>query len=178
MMASIWTTRTRFLLLAAGVLLAASLAREGWEWYAYADERRALTRMTSEIESAALTLMRTQLAADSLRGVIEETDARLRRHRLDLDRIERRADGGGLPPALYRAYRRGLEQYNQRIVGRNAEYTRWREIVQRNHGAVDRYNVLADSMRLLGTRMGEPYLAIPSPSEVAVRHGLGPGTHP
>ena len=31
---------------------------------------------------------------------------------------------------------------------------------------------LADSMRAVGRRMGEPYLSIPSPAEVAVRHGL------
>lgn len=177
-MAPIWTARSGFLLLAAGALLAAALAREGWEWYAYADEREALTRITADLDSAALTVMQTQLRADSLRKVIEAADARLRDFRLELDRIERRADGEGLPPAIYDEYRRGLDRYNQHVVARNSEFSLWREVVQRNHGAVDRYNLLADSMRLLGARMGEPYLEIPSPAEVAVKHGLDPQVSP
>lgn len=171
-MARIWTPRTRFLLIAAAVVLAANLARQTYRWYAYADERQELRRMGVELESAGLAVMRTQLFADSLRAVIEAADHELRDDRLSLDRIERRADGDGLPPALYEEYRRGLDLYNGRVAARNERFEQWRGVVTRNHGAVDRYNLLADSMRLLGARMGEPYLSIPSPAELAVRHGL------
>ena len=34
------------------------------------------------------------------------------------------------------------------------------------------YNRLADSILTLGRKMGEPYIAIPSPADVGVRHGL------
>jgi hypothetical protein len=89
-----------------------------------------------------------------------------------LTSIERRAGDRGLPPTLYEDYRRRLERYNERVAARNDQYERWRGIVERNHRAVDSYNALADTMRNLGERMGEPYLSIPSPAEVAVRHGL------
>lgn len=168
-----WNTRTRFLLLVAFALLAMNLGRQGYRWIAYADEREELALLTTRLESAGLAVMQTQLLADSLRAGIEAADARLRQDRLALDRMERRAEGRGLPPALYDEYRYALERYNQQVLERNDRFQRWRGVVSRNHASVDLYNQLADSMRALGTRMGEPYLAIPSPAELAVRHGLG-----
>lgn len=171
-MASIWTTRTRFLLLVAAVVVAINVGRQGYRWFAFADEREDLRRLSVELDGVALTVMRTQLVADSLRRVIEAADSDLRSDRGQLTAIEARADGDGLPVALYEEYRRGLERYNRRVASRNVEYERWRGIVDRNHRAVDAYNLLADSIRGLGRRMGEPYISIPSPAEVAVEHGL------
>ena len=171
-MASIWTTRTRFLLVVAGLLLAVNLGRQGYRWFAHADERVELRRLGDELEDAALAVVRTQLLADSLRGAIEQADDSLRIERAGIRRIERRAEAFSLPPTLYDEYRRELSRYNRRVETRNARYEEWRTVVEDNHRSVDRYNGLADSMRSLGRQMGEPYLAIPSPAEVALRHGL------
>jgi hypothetical protein len=171
-MATIWTARTRFLLIVAALLIAANVGRQGYRWFAFADERADLRRLSAKLEATALAVMRTQILADSLRRTIETVDAGLGGDRQELSRVERRAEGDGLPPLLYDEYRRGLERYNARVVTRNRDFERWREVVSRNHRAVDGYNALADSIRGLGNRMGEPYIAIPSPAEVAVRHGL------
>ena len=171
-MASIWTARTRFLLLIVVVMLTANVGRQLYRWLAYGEERDELRRVTVQLDSAALNVMRTQLLAGTLRDSIASIDARLEADRRTLAGIERRADGNGLPPALYEQYRRRREAYNTRVEVRNEQYDRWRGVVDRNHTAVNSYNALADSMRNLGDRMGEPYLAIPSPAEVAVRYGL------
>ena len=167
-----WTPRARLLLLAASVILAANLGRQLYRWAAFADERTMLGGLGAELESVALEVMRTQLLADSLRTAIHSLDADLRERRRILARLERRSEIGALSPMLYEEYRRGLEDYNETVSGRNARYERWVEVVNRNHDAVRGYNLLADSMRVVGRRMGEPYLSIPSPAEVAVRHGL------
>lgn len=171
-MASIWTARTRILVVAAGALLAINLGRQAYRWIAYEEERGELRRLGEALDASALEVMRTQLRADSLRGVIERFDDTLRAERREILAMERRADAFGLPPAIYEEYRSGLAGYNRRVGARNGAYDRWREVVASNHRFVDRYNALADSMRRLGRRMGEPYLAIPSPAEIAVRHGL------
>ena len=171
-MASMWTPRTRLLLLVASLLLVANLSRQLYRWIVFADERQTLGRLNGELESAALQVMRTQLLADSLRTAIHSLDAELRQRRGALARLERRSEIGALSPLLYEEYRRGLEAFNGTVAARNGRYERWVDVVNRNHVAVQAYNGLADSMRALGRRMGEPYLSIPSPAEVAVRHGL------
>lgn len=171
-MASMWTPRARLLLVVASILLAANLGRQLYRWAAFADERETLGTLSGELETVALEVMRTQLLADSLRTAIHSLDGILRERRRALARLERRSELGTLSPMLYEEYRRGLEAYNETVVARNGRYERWAVVVNRNHDAVRGYNLLADSMRAVGRRMGEPYLSIPSPAEVAVRHGL------
>lgn len=171
-MASTWNARTRVLLLIAALLLAISLGRQVYRWLAYADERDDLRRLGNDLEGAALAVMRSQLLADSLHLSIRGLDSELASERLELAALERRAKGGALPPRLYDDYREELRDYNRKVELRNGGYDRWREVVARNHRAVQSYNLLADSIRGIGSRIGEPYIAIPSPAEVAVRHGL------
>jgi hypothetical protein len=171
-MASMRTPRTRLLLVVASLILAANLGRQLYRWAAFADERQTLGRLSGELESVALDVMRTQLLADSLRTAILSLDAELRERRRDLARLERRSESGSLSALLYDEYRRRLDAYNETVVARNGRYERWAEVVNRNHEAVRGYNLLADSVRAIGRRMGEPYLSIPSPAEVAVRNGL------
>ena len=57
---------------------------------------------------------------------------------------------------------------------RNDKLGEWRAVVESNHAAADRYNLLADSMRSVAARMGDPYYAVPSPVELAVAHGIRP----
>jgi hypothetical protein len=171
-MASIWTTRTRLLLLIAAAAPAANLGRQLYRWIAFGEERQVLGDLRPALEGSALEVMRTQLLADSLRGAIRELDGELNADRVTLARLERSAQGRGLPPRIYEQYTARLEAYNRKVDLRNGHYDRWRGVVNRNHEAVTRYNLLADSMRAVGRRMGEDYLSIPTPAEVAVRHGL------
>ena len=168
-------SRLHFFLLVLAVIVAVNLARQGYGWVAYADERSDLRRLTIQLDSSALQVVGTSVEAARLRSVIEEADAWLSNQRAELDRVERRAAGGGVPPALYDGYLRTLERYNGRVNERNERYERWREVVAANHRAVDRYNAVADSMRAVGARMREPYIDVPSPAEVAARHGWGEG---
>lgn len=174
-MSSHWSARTRFLLLALGMLVAVNLGRQLYRWVAFADEREVLGRVMEEVDSAALMVIRTRMLADSLRSSIESADAGLRQDREMLAALERRAENNRLPPMIYEGYRTILDRYNRRVAARNAIFERWRDEVASNHHAVRRYNALADSIRGLGTRMGEPYIAIPTPAEAAARHGLAPG---
>ena len=96
-MASIWNTRTRFLLLVAAVIVAINVGRQGYRWFAFADEREDLRRLSGELDAVALAVMRTQLVADSLRRVIEAADSGLRSDRGALSAIESRADGSTSP---------------------------------------------------------------------------------
>lgn len=171
-MGSIWTARTRLLILAAGLLLAFKLGREVYRWIAFGDERDDLRRLGVELDATALAVMRTQLLADSLRRAIHQLDADLKADRAALSVFERRADRGGLPPLLFDEYREDLDEYNGKVAARNTGYDRWTSVVERNHRAVGGYNVLADSIRGIGATIGEPYIFVPSPAEVAVRHGL------
>lgn len=164
-------SRLHFFLLFLTVVVAVNLARQGYGWVAYADERAELRRLAVRLDSAGLTVVRTSVEAARLREVIEEADGWLADQRRELDRVERRAAGGGVPPTLYDGYLRTLERYNERVNERNDRFERWREVVTANHHAVDRYNALADSMRAVGARMREPYIDVPSPAEVAARHG-------
>lgn len=165
--------RLRFLLLVLAAIVVVNLARQGYRWVAYGDERADLRRLSVHLDSTALQVVRTSVEAARLRSVIEEADGWLAEQRTELDRMERRAAGGGVSPALYDGYRRMLERYNGRVGERNERYERWREVVAANHHAVDRYNALADSMRAVGVRMREPYIDVPSPAEVAARYGVG-----
>jgi hypothetical protein len=171
-MGSLWNARTRLLLYIAAALLVVNLGRQLYRWAAFADERDDLRRLGVELDGAALGVMRTQLLADSLRGAIQTLDSRLEAQRAALAALERAANGGGLPPQLYEEYRADLDEYNGSVAARNDGFDRWRAVVERNHLAVGNYNVLADSIRSIGVTIGEPYISIPSPAEVAVRHGL------
>lgn len=164
--------RVASLLVLVGVLIAFKLSQQLYGWFAYADERVQLQELSVRLEDAGLSVMRTQLGADSLRAEIERMDRRLGEERRAVSAYDRHVRDGALPAHLYDAYRTELERYNRRVEERNALFNRWKEIVGGNHAAVGRYNALADSIRTLATRIGEPYFQIPSPVELAVKRGL------
>ena len=164
-------SRIRFLLLVMGLVVAVNLGRQGYRWFAHADERADLRHLSVQLDSSGLLVVRTGVEAARLREEIEEADAWLAEQREALDAAERRAGGGGVSPVLYEGYRRALDRYNAGVHDRNRLFEEWRTVVAENHTAVDRYNATADSMRAVGARMGEPYLDIPSPAEVAARKG-------
>jgi hypothetical protein len=171
-MASTWIARIRVFFAVTAVIVAINVVRQLYRWFAFEEERVELVRLNHEVEGTALEVMRTQLQADSLRGVIQEMDGDLGAQRRGLQRLERRAGEGGLPPLLFQEYRQLLDETNDLVAVRNHSFEEWRTVVEGNHRAVRRYNALADSIRGIGAKMGEPYLSIPSPAEVATRHGL------
>ncbi|MEX2571004.1 MAG: hypothetical protein WD737_06840 [Gemmatimonadota bacterium] len=154
------------------MIAAAKVGQQLWRWYAFADERVAVATLEAQLDSAGLGVISTHLRADSLRIAIEGLDDELARSRQQLDRYERQAGSGGMLQSLQGRHRDDLAAFNQRVRERNAHFSGWRTVVDSNHVYVDRYNLLVDSIQALTARMGEPYYSIPSPAEIANRHGL------
>jgi hypothetical protein len=107
-----------------------------------------------------------------MRLVMEKEDAALEAELRALRRFDRMARGGALPTEIYARYRADLDRHNLHVGERNERLRDWQAILARNHAAVDRYNVLADSIRDIATKMGEPYYAVPTPAEAAMERGL------
>jgi len=171
-MGSIWTTRTRLLLVAAALLLVFKLGQEVYRWAVFGEERDSLRRLSVVLESTALNVMRTQLVADSLHRAIYLLDEHLEAERSALASFGHRARRGDLSTLAYDRYRELLDAFNRKVAARNESYERWKGVVDNNHRSVEGYNLLVDSIRSIGRAIGEPYISIPSPAEVAVRHGL------
>jgi len=157
------------------VLLAIILVKvgeEGYRWYAFADQREQLREMNTRLEEAGYQLVHGRIQVDSLRGALVAADAELAEGRTRLDSLERFADRATLPPGVYERYRAELTRFNRSVAQRNALLVGLESSVHRNHEAVDRYNVLADSIRAVAASLGEPYYDVPSPVELAARRGL------
>ncbi len=153
------------LLLVVGLRLTSDLYR----WWAYQEERATITALRPELEEAALGVVRTQLMLDSLQARVAELDAELDREREVLETREAAISGGAVTGAMEARYRQSLEGYNRRARARNQLLSQWRVAVRANHEHVDRYNALADSLRALSARAGEPHYPVPTPAEIADR---------
>lgn len=160
------------LLLILAAIAVAKLGQQVFRWFAYAEEREQLQALGLQVERAGLEVVHTGLRADSLRAMIERTDRELAAAKTAVSAYHRHAVGGALPAHLYGAYQEELNAYNRSVTQRNAHFEEWQRVVTQNHDAVNRYNELADRIRALATRMGEPYYSVPSPAELALRHGL------
>lgn len=162
------------LLLLLTLVVAVKMGDQLYRWYAFADERERLRAWSEQLEEAGAEVIRTQMRADSLREVIRAADAELKAARRAIERYESFAREDALPEHLYGSYRREVDEYNRGVGARNQGFSDWREVVMRNHAAVARYNALVDSIRRTAERIGEPYIAIPSPAEAAARRGVLP----
>jgi predicted nucleic acid-binding Zn-ribbon protein len=167
-----WRSRAGAILAVVAALLAVKLLQEGYRWYAYGDQRDQIREMTHRLEDLGYRVIRTQLAADSLRDQIESVDTELDRERRRMDAMERRATLGALTHQDFERYRVELDAFNQRIGERNARLSAWQEVISENHDVVSRYNQLADSIRAVAATMGEPYFDVPAPVDMAARRGL------
>jgi hypothetical protein len=157
------------LLLLVGV---AKLGQELYRWYAFPEERAVLARLEHALEYEALGVILTQLRVDTLRAEIRARDEALGISRDDLDRFERDAAAGPISEGFARAYRVDLRAHNRRVAERNELLNELLGSVQVNQEHVSRFNVLADSVRLIAARLGEPYYSVPTPAELADRRGL------
>lgn len=169
--------RRRLLLLLAVlfVVVGGKLGVQLFRWYAYAEERARLGAVTHRLEDSGFEVVRTQLTADSLREQIERADSQLYAARRGVSIYDKYAVGGSLPTHLYDTYRAELDEYNRHVGDRNRWFEEWKEVVARNHRAVESYNARVDTMRALAAEIGEPYISIPTPAEIASRRGLSRG---
>jgi hypothetical protein len=145
-----------------------------YQWIAYADERTLLVQLREQTVDIGADVVRTAAQADTLRASIEQFDRRLDESRRTVERYGRFASQGMLPRHLYDSYRSDLAAYDAEVARRNEMFSAWKEIVRRNQDAVERYNALADSVRLIANQMGDPYYPVPLPAEAALERGLVP----
>lgn len=166
--------RQRLTAVAAVLLLmgGAKVGQELYRWKAYAPERTQIARLETDLEDAAWGVIATQLRADTLKRAIDEADIQLRSAQESLDTRERQARMRVSSATFESAYRDEVARYNEQVAKRNQLAGSWRETVEGNHASVARYNALADTIRTLALRMGEPYYPIASPAEVAARRGV------
>jgi len=158
-----------FLLL---VIIGVKLSEQVYRWVVFRDERVRVKELRGSLVEAGAQIVVTREASDSMRSVMEKEDAALETELRALRRFDRMSRGGALPTEIYGRYRRELDRHNLHVGERNERLRDWQAILARNHSAVDRYNLLADSIRDIATRMGEPYYAVPTPAEAAMERGL------
>jgi hypothetical protein len=169
-----WRERIRAILAGVLVVVAFQALRGAYDWFAHSGEREILRALNPALDSAAVRVVTTQIEAERIRRTIAERDERLGEVRRAVMRYEAQAVDGAIPERIYAAYRRRLAEYNGQVRERNAWLVKWREVLDANEAAVNRYAVLADSIRAVATRMGDAYYEVPPPMELAARHGLLP----
>jgi hypothetical protein len=165
----IWTV-----LAFAGALLGAKLAHELYRWVAYAEERALLLELREQVVDAGAELIRATLSADSLHAIIQADDRALRSGERGVERYERFARDGALPGHLYDAYRADVSAYRQQVAQRNRRAEEWNALTARRRGAAERYDLLADSVRSIAARIGDPFFPVPLPAEAALEQGVEP----
>lgn len=162
----------RFLLLMLALAVVLLVGRELYRYVAYGDERRLLIALREQVVDAGASVTRTRQQSDSLRTLVEGADQELEREVRILRRYNRQARGGLLPPDVYERYARDRARYEEVLARRNGWFEEWRGVIGRNHTAVDRYNLLADSIRSVAGRIGDPYFPVPLPIEAAAERGI------
>jgi hypothetical protein len=167
-----WRSRVGALLLVVVAIVTVKVGQEAYRWHAFEGEREQIREMTVRLEEHGYQVIRTHLRVDSLRASIERSDAALDSARRTLDAYERRATLGRLDPEASRRYREELDVFNAAVSERNTRMYEWESALGENHEVVARYNRLADSVRAVAARMGDPYYDVPAPVEMAARRGL------
>jgi hypothetical protein len=163
---------THPLLVVLLVIVGLKLSDQVYRWLAYGPERARVRELRGELVDAGAQIVRTRQQSDSMRAVLRAEDAELEREVQGLRRYDDFARDGVLPTGLYGRYRSELNRYNDHVSARNAKLQDWREVLDRNHLAVSRYTLLADSARDLAVKLGDPYYAVPTPAEAAIERGV------
>jgi hypothetical protein len=157
----------RFLLFVVLVIVGVKLSEQGYALVAFADERVQARELRTQLVATGSELVDARVQADSLRQVIMAEDARLERELRVVQRFHRNARRGSMTPETYAEYSARLERYNLNVVSRNAVLRRLESLHDRQHVAVTRYNLLADSLHALAVEMGQPYYQVPTALEAA-----------
>lgn len=164
--------RARALLLVLVLVVAGMLAKEGYEWFAYAEDRAQLRSMRTRLVDAGVEVLQSQARLDTLRKEIQREDRKLEDERRGLRAYGRHSRGGELSMPLYEAYRGELERYNGHVGRRNDRFHEWEAVLERKRSAVSRYNALVDSVRRIADKLGDPYYPVPTPLEAAAERGV------
>jgi hypothetical protein len=157
----------RFLLFVVLVIVGVKLSEQAYALVAYADERVQAKELRTQLVATGSELVGARVEADSLRQVIVAEDAQLERELRVVQRFHRNARRGPMTPQAYAEYSAKLERYNLNVVSRNAILRRLESLHDRQHVAVTRYNLLADSLHALAVEMGQPYYQVPTALEAA-----------
>ncbi|HEU4882507.1 MAG TPA: hypothetical protein VFT45_09690 [Longimicrobium sp.] len=168
----------RFLLFVVLVIVGVKLSEQAYALVAFRDERVQARELRAQLVATGSELVGARVQADSLRRVIAAEDERLERELRVVQRFHRQARRGPMTPAAYAEYSARLERYNLNVVSRNAILRRLEALHDRQHVAVNRYNLLADSLHALAVEMGQPYYQAPTALEAAAeareREGVAP----
>jgi len=162
----------RFMLLVLLAVVGVKLSEQLYRWAAFRDERRQVGELRERLLDSGAELTLSRAEARRRKAVMEAEDQKLEEERRSLQRYTRLSNGGYLPTALYDRYKAELERYNRHVVERNLRLREYQQAHDRHAAAVDLYNARADSVRDLAVRMGEPYYAVPTPLEAAVKRGV------
>jgi hypothetical protein len=168
----------RFLLFVVLVIVGVKLSEQGYALVAFREERVQARDLRARLLTAGAELMGRRTMADSLGRVLMAEDEALERELRVLQRFQRQARRGPVTPEAYDEHLDKLSQYNLHVADRNAIMRRVQELHDREHVAVNRYNLLADSLHALAVEMGQPYYQVPSALEAAAeareREGVAP----
>jgi hypothetical protein len=164
--------RLRVATVALAAIVVFQVAREGYRWFAFRDERVAIVRLRRQVVDAGAELTFEKGQLEELRKQVEHADSALNADVEVLRRYSLHAEGGLLPTPLYGRYVEDRKRYEQRLSERQFLFERWEQVQGRFHATVDRYGVLSDSIRGLATRIGDPYYHVPLPVEAAAERGL------
>ncbi|MDB4947548.1 MAG: hypothetical protein JWM27_197 [Gemmatimonadetes bacterium] len=164
--------RLRVASVALAAIVVFNLGREGYRWYAFRDERAAIVRLRRHVVEAGAEVTLTRGQLEALNRAVGTADSGLTADVQVLRRYAVQSDGGLLPPAVYARYLRDRRRYDEHRAQRQEVSRRWEEVQGRLHASADWYNVLADSIRTLATRIGDPYYHVPLPVEAAAEKGL------
>lgn len=141
---------------AIAVLASFKISQQLYRWYSYAPERATIMLLENQLETAGLQVVSSHLQADSLHTLLERMDGQLDDMRVELTGPARRRDDS-------------VADYNKRVEERNALLHNWRLTLEENHDRVSRFNLLADSIRVVAERMGEAFYPIRSPAEIVAQ---------
>lgn len=162
----------RFLVSVLGLVILFLVARELYRWVAYREERALIVALRTDVVDAGARVTVTRQQLDSLRTALASVDVRLEREVDVLRGYERRARHRRLPPDVYEKYLRDRARYERVLEERNALVRTMSGVLDVNHSAVERYNTLADSVRAVAARVGDPYYRVPLPVEAAMERGI------
>lgn len=154
------------------LVVAVKLSAEWVRWIRFGDERTELLALRERILDAGVAVVRTEARSDTLRRAIRVRDRELATTDARLRRSAARLRAGEWSRGMYVAYRRDVLRYNAAVEGRNRKFSDYQRLRTSNDSAWTRYTRLADSIRTLAARVGDPYYPVPLPIEAAAERGL------
>ena len=162
----------RFLLFVLLAFVGVKLSEQLYRYVAFRDERAQVAVLRDRLLDAGAALEVARGEHRAAREALEAQDELLEQERRGLMRLQRAVESGPVSEAQYAGYRTALETYNHHVVDRNGRYQSYQDIRDRWVGSVESYTSLADSVRQIAARMGEPYYSVPTPLEAAVARGV------